>query len=74
MCLPCMQSWSSLTERDVRTAVLLLLAARCKGSPDDTAAIGGSSFFFDVLEDADPRVRHIAASFLQVCSDSSSTF
>ncbi len=63
-----------MTERDVRTAVLLLLAARCKGSPDDTAAIGGSSFFFDVLEDADPRVRHIAASFLQVCSDSSSTF
>ncbi|BDA44179.1 hypothetical protein COCOBI_05-3630 [Coccomyxa sp. Obi] len=59
------RSWSSITERDVRAATLLLLAARCKGSPDDTAAIGGSSFFFDVLEDADPRVRHTAATFLQ---------
>ncbi len=71
---PCMQSWSSIAERDVRAAVLLLLAARCKGSLEDTAAVGGSSFFFDVLEDADPRVRHTAASFLQVCQLLNSSF
>lgn len=65
----CLQAWSSTTERDVRAAMLLLLAARCKGSLGDTAAIGGSSFFVNVLNDRDPRVRHISASFLQVGPD-----
>lgn len=59
------QAWSGAMKKDMRAAILLLLAARCKGSLADTHAAGGSSSFVDMLSDSDPRIRHIAASFLQ---------
>lgn len=53
-------------QADLRAAVLLLLVARCKGSPAALTAAGGVNTFLALLKDDDVRVCHIAAAFLQV--------
>jgi hypothetical protein len=55
-------------QADVRAAILLLLVARCKGSPAAISNIGGIEHWVGMLRDEDVRVRHISAAFLQVCA------
>lgn len=55
-------------QADLRAAVLLLLTARCKGSPAALSAAGGFNAFLAMLKDDDVRIRHVAAAFLQVIS------
>ena len=55
-------------QADLRAAVLLLLVARCKGSPAALSAAGGVHAFLAMLKDGDVRIRYIAATFLQVFS------
>lgn len=53
---------------DVRLAVLLLLLGRCHGDDAALAHAGGEGMIVDILADADARLQHHAASFLQVQS------
>ena len=56
---------------DVRLALLLLLLGRCFEDDAALAHAGGEGMIVDILADADARLRHHAASFLQVSRHSS---
>ena len=55
---------------DLRLALLLMLLGRCFGDDLALALAGGEGLVVEVLRDSDARVRHHAASFLQVQSGS----
>ena len=46
--------------------MILLLVARCKGNAAAFSETGGAEHWVGMLRDGDVRMRHIAASFLQV--------
>ena len=56
----------ALHAREVRLALLLLLLGRCFEDDAALAHAGGEGMVVDILGDADARLRHHAASFLQV--------
>lgn len=55
--------------QDLRLALFLLLVSRIVKDRSALKSIGGPGIFVHMLEDGDARMRHTAASFLQVCEE-----